>query len=357
MKYYDLIIIGAGPAGLMVAKALLNKGLKILIIEKGKDLTHRKDLIFGWFGSALYSMDRIEFQDPLLNNNRAFADAVQFIQRFLGKFPVKKSLYGIFSPNAGAVVAARMYKMFEKKVDIVFNAEVETIEREGTEFIITSTKKQYKTKKCVIATGKTSFEWIKSMAENLQLETLEKSFEIGVRIELPISKVKEEVMEGLTDVHLNTFIGEWENSGLLSASSYSRLDANSGKMSFAIKTKTSSTEETIRIVKIINVLSNDKVKIERVIEYVEGHSVLQYLEIFNILENSFDCLNKQIPALFNCGVLYSPEVIPRGVLSVNEDMKTQQDGIYAVGECTDHASTVLGAMASGLLAGRAILKE
>ncbi|MDF1557660.1 MAG: NAD(P)/FAD-dependent oxidoreductase [ANME-2 cluster archaeon] len=39
---YDVVIVGAGPAGLFAAHELLNKGLSILIIEQGRDISSRK---------------------------------------------------------------------------------------------------------------------------------------------------------------------------------------------------------------------------------------------------------------------------------------------------------------------------
>ncbi len=43
MKKYDVIIVGAGPAGIFSALELLRlkKDAKILIIEKGKDIDKR----------------------------------------------------------------------------------------------------------------------------------------------------------------------------------------------------------------------------------------------------------------------------------------------------------------------------
>lgn len=41
VKNYDIIIIGAGPAGIFTALELADKGLSILIVEKGQDIRER----------------------------------------------------------------------------------------------------------------------------------------------------------------------------------------------------------------------------------------------------------------------------------------------------------------------------
>jgi flavin-dependent dehydrogenase len=38
-KRYDLIVAGGGPGGLMAAKTAAEDGLKVLLIERKKDLT------------------------------------------------------------------------------------------------------------------------------------------------------------------------------------------------------------------------------------------------------------------------------------------------------------------------------
>ncbi|MCK4398879.1 MAG: NAD(P)/FAD-dependent oxidoreductase, partial [Methanophagales archaeon] len=39
--YYDVIIVGAGPAGLFAANELKDKAKRVLIIERGKDVEER----------------------------------------------------------------------------------------------------------------------------------------------------------------------------------------------------------------------------------------------------------------------------------------------------------------------------
>ena len=52
---YDVIIIGAGPAGLFAAHELSKKRLKVLVIDKGKDIKSRKDYLAGVGGAGLFS--------------------------------------------------------------------------------------------------------------------------------------------------------------------------------------------------------------------------------------------------------------------------------------------------------------
>jgi len=41
---YDVIVVGAGPAGLMAAKTAAEDGLKVLLIERKRNITEIKRL-------------------------------------------------------------------------------------------------------------------------------------------------------------------------------------------------------------------------------------------------------------------------------------------------------------------------
>ena len=45
---YDVIVIGAGPAGLMAAKTAAEDGLKVLLIERKKEITEINRLCCQW---------------------------------------------------------------------------------------------------------------------------------------------------------------------------------------------------------------------------------------------------------------------------------------------------------------------
>lgn len=80
-KEYDLIIVGAGPAGIFTALELLKKSsLHILIVEKGKSIEKRMcpmttgkkclncptcDIISGWGGAGAFSDGKLNLSPDI----------------------------------------------------------------------------------------------------------------------------------------------------------------------------------------------------------------------------------------------------------------------------------------------------
>ena len=83
MKKYDVIIVGAGPAGIFSALELVSKkkNAKILIIEKGRDIDQRKcpmmikdvsckacpecALLSGWGGAGAFSDGKLNLSPDI----------------------------------------------------------------------------------------------------------------------------------------------------------------------------------------------------------------------------------------------------------------------------------------------------
>ena len=64
MKKYDLIVVGAGPSGLLAAKAAGTAGLEVALIDRKSDLTRLERLC----GQTIVSMNDYYFDDLAFYN-------------------------------------------------------------------------------------------------------------------------------------------------------------------------------------------------------------------------------------------------------------------------------------------------
>lgn len=356
MKLYDLIIIGAGPAGVNAASVASDNGLSVLILEKGRDLIKRRDLISGWFGRGIFDAGNICAADYLFNNKKAIKESLK---------PFKKILSdkNNFS-NLGTTIATYYFNKLQKKIDIIFNAEALKVEKENEEFLVHTSKYIFHSKKCLISTGKYSIELVKSICNSLNINTISESIDVGARIEIPTSRVKdlnEKLIindPNISDVRINSFVGEWEELDILSAFGYKPPGKESRKTNFMVGLEIKKPlEDVIKDIKIVNILSNDRIKCERVFEYMEGKSVLKHINIFDNLKIAFEKIERFLPSFTNYATMYVPEVRFSGIFFVSTEMKSSLFGLYGAGECTSKVSNISGAMGSGIVAGQNIVKE
>lgn len=356
---HDLAIIGAGPAGISAAHVLCKK-MNIIMFERGKDIHRRRNLSLGWYGRALFGLNRLELSDPLLNNDREFSNALKKIIKISNIEPEYYEEYCSFPFTAGVKVAAYFHQHLSKKIDILFNNEVRNIKKSGRFFDIYTTTGIYRARKCLVATGFHSFEWTKNLCKNFNLIPAQPLIQLGVRVEMPGKNVPLELTTSTekarcADTRHNAFVSEWEDSNLISAYSH-HLDKNSSKTNFMVAAEIAN-EDALRAARIVNVLSDDKVKKERVLDYLEGNSVLLHLDLFNYLKDMFIKIEEEIPSFIVSANMYVPEIRLRGIFPVDEFMKTKIKNLYGAGEATDRTSTIIGAMASGAVAAKTILEE
>ncbi len=245
MKTSDVIIVGAGPAGLFSAIELAEAGIDVTLIEKGPDLKRRKcpaldyrriclrcpvcPLISGFGGAGAFSDGKITLSHEIGGNLRKYIEPDSFIrlmnhvdQRLL-EFGAPRELYGtddgaikrikyeaqknglLFVPtpirhlgtDGGFKVLEKMRNYVEKLgIDIHFNERVEDIVAEGGEVNgVRTNKDEYRAKFVIVAPGRAGATWMAEQARKLKLETYPNPVDIGVRVELPAS-----IMDHLTKV-------------------------------------------------------------------------------------------------------------------------------------------------------------
>lgn len=249
---YDVVIVGAGPAGLFTAYELItnNSKLKIAILDRGLFVKRRVcpmnkfgkpcqncnpcAILSGYGGAGTFSDGKLNFIPKLgksdLTKYMSESAAYKLIdetEEIFNKFHMDAEVYPSnfdFASDikrkvtvAGAKLLIIKQKhlgsdhlpeyieeicqfLTEKGVKLIEKADVTDVEmiNENEHIIhyLTGTKKTTMTaKNVVIAPGRTGAKWIQEFSDKHNIPYLSQSIEIGVRVE-----VRKEIMEEITNV-------------------------------------------------------------------------------------------------------------------------------------------------------------
>lgn len=249
---YDVIIIGAGPAGLFAAYELItnNKKLKIALIDKGFRVKKRVcpmnkngipcqncnpcAILAGYGGAGTFSDGKLNFIPRLgksdLTKYMSESEAnilIDETEEIFNKFHMDADVYPSNMHEANeikkkvAIAGAKLLVIKQKHlgsdhlpeyidgicdylvengVDLIDRADVIDIKSNSKDDhdITYKTGKNQKTlnsRKVIVAPGRTGAKWIQELADKYNIPYLSQSIEIGVRVE-----VRKEIMQEITDV-------------------------------------------------------------------------------------------------------------------------------------------------------------
>ena len=245
-KNYDVIIIGAGPAGIFTALELTKKGnLSILIVEKGKSIEQREcpmrskgggchhcipcSILSGWGGAGAFSDGKLNLSTEIggqLDNyigKKEVTKLIKYTDNIYLEFGADKNVYGTekeeieklkrkasyvglkliptiirhLGTEKSVAILQKMQDHLSDKIDIKINTEVEKIlvNDEKIVGIKTSKGEIIKGKYIIAAPGRVGSEWLKKQAIELKIKLYNNPVDVGVRVEVPAITMKH-----LTDV-------------------------------------------------------------------------------------------------------------------------------------------------------------
>ncbi len=249
---YDLIIVGAGPAGIFTALELVKKGAKdkVLIIEKGRAVEKRVcpksktkqcvnckpycNITTGFSGAGAFSDGKLSLSSevggdlPELIGTEMAEELIKYADSLYLEFGADSKVEGIGNSekvkdirkkaiqaglklvdcpirHLGTEKAQEIYFKIEQfllnnGVEIKFNVNVLDIIMNGDECLgviaeENKSKVEYLAKKTVIATGRRGADWLENICEEHNILHEAGVVDIGVRVE-----VRNEIMEEVNNV-------------------------------------------------------------------------------------------------------------------------------------------------------------
>jgi uncharacterized protein len=244
---YDVIIVGAGPAGIFAALELSRGGLtNIAILDKGSDIDKRQcparqpggkcvhcvpcSLVAGWGGAGAFSDGKLTLSPEvgghladILSENTT-RSLIEEVDRTYVHFGATGPIYGLESDEiehlktraalaelkllmvpirhmgterSGNILSAMQEELVRRGVDIFTRTEVESIvaDNHGVTGITTSKGEEILGRYIVAAPGREGAAWLTRLAQSLHIPVQPNPVDIGVRVELPAS-----VLEPLTSL-------------------------------------------------------------------------------------------------------------------------------------------------------------
>lgn len=245
-KSYDVIIIGAGPAGIFTALELADTGLSILILEKGLDIRQRialnKDrnapasdrranIVSGWGGAGAFSDGKLTLTtdyggnlDDYMNKGQ-LSRLISYVDKVYCQYGGEgRKVYGdehkdelhelkrraaaadlSFIParirhlgtDVNGEILTHMRDSLPSNVTVLSERPVDTIlvsENKEIQGVVAGGE-TYHCRYLVAAPGRDGAEWFSHEAKRLGLHTDSNAVDIGVRVESPA-----EVFEPITDI-------------------------------------------------------------------------------------------------------------------------------------------------------------
>lgn len=200
----EVIIVGAGPAGLFAALQLIELGLKPIVLERGKDVQERRrdlkainrdhivnpdsNYCYGEGGAGTYS------DGKLYTRSKKRGDVDRILRLFVA-FGAAEDILVEAHPHIGTNKLPKIIKAMREKIiefggQVLFNTRVTDIlvKNNEVEGVVTQNGDTIKAKQVILATGHSARD-IFELLDRKKIYIEAKPFALGVRAEHPQSLI------------------------------------------------------------------------------------------------------------------------------------------------------------------------
>jgi uncharacterized protein len=256
---YDVIIVGAGPAGIFSALEFVKAdGIKVLMLEKGPDIEERNcyarlskcrqcetcAITSGWGGAGAFSDGKLSLAPEVGGwlgeyvGNKQLRELIDRVDQLYLEFGAPRRIFGdepekiqgwkrkailsglILTPcpfrhmgtERSRELLVRMRGFLEDKIEVRTSCGVESILVEDGRVagVRTSSGEEIEAPNVVVAPGREGADWLAEEMGRLGVEMYNNAVDIGLRIEVP-APVVEPMTSDLYEPKLHYFTRRFED--------------------------------------------------------------------------------------------------------------------------------------------------
>ena len=238
-RSYDVVIVGAGPAGIFASLELCNAGLNVLLLDKGREITARLcplqhggdccvlcspcHLVSGFGGAGAFSDGKLTLSTQvggrlaeLIGFDRA-RELIDYVDSIYLRFGAPLKVYGT-GQNIGALeqeaalsglrlipvklrhlgtefcheALGAMQSYLSPRLEIRLRTTIEsiTVDDTGDKIVETGDGERLSCRYLILAPGREGSEWLCNEAHRLKLTLRSNPVDVGCRIEVPMTTME-----------------------------------------------------------------------------------------------------------------------------------------------------------------------
>jgi len=325
---YDVILIGAGTAGLFAANRLAGSGLKVLVIDRGDEPEKRKDMNFGIGGAGTFSDGKLNLSHRIGGDPSSFGRSASEIEEYIELVDDIFTEIGVVGGYTGTndksfrelmrkahavgvdfiyakqrhigtdrlhVITNRFYQRLVKKgISFRINTRIQSIDYRDNIFILSNEKEQFRAESIIAAPGRAGAYWLREQARKLGIKNMYGPIDVGVRVEFP-ADIYSEIAKVMYDAKFrlytksyddlvrtfctnpNGYIVKEEFDDFVLVNGHAKWNSKTNNTNFALLSRVTLTdpvEDTTKygrdIARLATTIGGGKPILQRLLDFVSG---------------------------------------------------------------------------------------
>lgn len=327
-NHFDVILIGAGPAGLFAANRLADSRLSVLVVDRGEEPTKRTDVDYGIGGAGIFSDGKLNLTHRIGGEPESFgrtpAEVEEMIRKVDDVFTENGVEGGYSGENGGEyqkllrsanavgvefiftrqrhigtdrlpVVAERFYQqLIERGIQFRKNTRVDEIRKLNDRFEVICKKETLIADAVIAAPGRAGAYWLREQAKQLNIKTIYGPIDVGIRVEFP-AVIYQEIAQIMYDAKFRLYSKSYDDlvrtfctnpngyivcehfDDFVLVNGHSRRDSKTDNTNFALLSRvvlTDPVEDTTKygraIARLATTIGGGKPIIQRLTDFLSG---------------------------------------------------------------------------------------